>query len=223
MSPVTRGILSRVFFIKAAKYGTAFTLDVGGEEYLVTARHLFDLAVDNREVLLFRNKQWMPHELRGLIFSRSEADIAVMRLQQRLTHADFVVNPTTQGMVLGQDIYILGFPHLMHTDVGDLLGGNPAPLVKRGTASNIGGGDPEVFYVDTLSNVGFSGGPLVFSAPSSPGDVRIAGVISGFKTYHEPVIGKDGKPTGDIVELNTGLLMAYGIKHALGLIERMPK
>ena len=223
MFPITSNILQRVFFIKAEQYGTAFVIDVDGAEYLVTAKHLFDQAARNDEIQLFQNNRWTPHKVSAVSFCRSEVDIAVLRLVEHLTNPRLTVTPTIAGLVLGQDVYILGFPHLMHEDVGQHLGGNPCPLIKRGTASNLGAGDPQVLFVDTLSNEGFSGGPVVFLAPNSPQNVRVAGVISGFKTHPEPVIGRDGEPTGTYVQLNTGLLRAYGIKYALDLVSRMPQ
>jgi hypothetical protein len=221
MHPIQANILYRVFFIKAAQYGTAFTIDVEGAEYLVTAKHLFDQAESIDEIRLFRNNAWTAYAVQAFAFCRGEADIAVLRLHERLTPPDLPVMPTVDGLVLGQDVYILGFPHKMHEDVGRLLGGNPCPLIKRGTAANLGGGDPQVLFVDTLSNEGFSGGPVAFLVQNAPKNVRIAGVISGFKTHPEPVIGSDGEPTGAYVEMNTGLLRAYGIKYALDLISRM--
>jgi hypothetical protein len=223
MFPIQANILYRVFFIKATKYGTAFMIDVEGAEYLVTAKHLFDQAATSREIQLFRNNQWAPYKLNDIVFCKSEADIAVLRLQERLIPPDLPVTPSVEGLVLGQDVYILGFPHKMYEDVGQQLGGNPCPLIKRGIASSLGAGDPKILFVDTLSNEGFSGGPVVFLPPNSPKSVQIAGVISGFRTHLEPVIGSDGEPTDAYVEMNTGLLRAYGISYALDLISRMPR
>ncbi|MGA7437847.1 MAG: serine protease [Luteibacter sp.] len=221
MHPIQANILYRVFFIKAGQYGTAFTIDVEGSEYLVTAKHLFDQVESIDEIRLFRNNEWTRYAVHAFAFCRGEADIAVLRLHERLSPPDLPVMSTVDGLVLGQDVYILGFPHKMHEDVGQQLGGNPCPLIKRGTASSLGGGDPQVLFVDALSNEGFSGGPVTFLAPNTPKDVRVAGVISGFRTHPEPVIGSDGEPTGAYVEMNTGLLRAYGIKYALDLINRM--
>lgn len=221
MLPIQANILYRVFFIKAADYGTAFIINVEGAEYLVTAKHLLDQTATNHEIQIFRNNRWSPHKVHAAAFCRSEADIAVLQLQDRLIPPDLPVTPSVKGMVLGQDVYILGFPHKMHEDVGQMLGGNPCPLVKRGTASSLGAGDPKIVFVDTFSNEGFSGGPVVFSPPSAPKSVQIAGVISGFRTHRESVIGSDGEPTGNYVEINTGLLRAYGISYALDLIDRM--
>ena len=223
MFPIQANILYRVFFIKATKYGTAFMIDVEGAEYLVTAKHLFDQAATSHDIQLFRNNRWASYKLNDIVFCRSEADIVVLRLQERLIPPDLPVTPSVEGLVLGQDVYILGFPHKMYEDIGQQLGGNPCPLIKRGIASSLGGGDPKVLFVDTLSNEGFSGGPVVFLPPNSPKSVQIAGVISGFRTHREPVIGSDGEPTDAYVEMNTGLLRAYGISYALDLITRMPR
>ncbi|MEI2455664.1 serine protease [Lysobacter firmicutimachus] len=220
MHPVQANILRRVFFIKAIQYGTAFTIDVEDTEYLITAKHLFDESAEAHEVRLFRNNRWVPYEPIKVAFCRSEADIAVLRLNERLTPSGLPVTPTIAQLTLGQDLYILGFPHKMHEDVGELLGRNPCPLVKRGIASNVATGDPQVLFVDTLCNEGFSGGPVVFFSQRSPNEIRVAGVISGFRTHQEPVVGSDGEPTGTYVQLNTGLLRAFGIKHAIDLIGR---
>ncbi|RDS79589.1 serine protease [Dyella monticola] len=223
MIPIQSNILNRFFFIKAARYGTAFTIEVHGIEYLVTAKHLFDQDADNKAIELFRNNRWTQYKSSAITFCRSEVDIAVLRLHEQLTPPDLPVTATVGGLVLGQNVYILGFPYLMHEDVGQSLGGNPCPLIKRGTAANLGTRNPQVLFVDTLSNEGFSGGPVVFVAPDAPKEVRIAGVISGFKTHREPIIGKKGEPTGDYVELNTGLLRAYGVRHAVELIGRFQR
>ncbi len=54
MIPIQANILHRVFFIKAEKYGTAFTIDADGLSYLVTAKHLFDEAIATHNVKVFR-------------------------------------------------------------------------------------------------------------------------------------------------------------------------
>ena len=70
MLPIQSNILNRVFFIHAAKYGTAFTIDVEGVEYLVMAKHLFDESATNEEVRLFRNNKWMPYRPSKVAFCR---------------------------------------------------------------------------------------------------------------------------------------------------------
>lgn len=50
MLPVTN-VIYRTFFIKGSLYGTAFTIDHEGEEYLVTAKHLLDTVTDTPTIL----------------------------------------------------------------------------------------------------------------------------------------------------------------------------
>lgn len=224
MNPIQTNTLARVFFIKAAQYGTAFTMDVDGLEYLVTARHLFDLTAATHQIGLFRNNEWISFKPVAIEFSRSEADIAVLRLHERLTPEQLKIVPSIARYALGQDVYILGFPHMMHEDVGSMLNGYPCALVKRGTAASLGAGDTGVLFVDTLCNEGFSGGPVVFCPAGDPSSIHVSGVISGYRIEHEPVLSKDtGEPTGDYVTVNTGLLRAYNIKLAVELANRMAR
>ena len=111
----------------------------------------------------------------------------------------------------------------MHANGGELMYGRPLPFVKKGTLS--AGWDPEDsvkrLYVDAINNEGFSGGPLVFQEHSS-GKLKVAAVVSKFKTEDEPVLDALGKETGLKVQYNTGFLIAYGINHALDIIRKNP-
>jgi len=42
-------IFYRTFFVRAGQYGTAFTLDVDGQEFLITAAHLLSGGMNDRE------------------------------------------------------------------------------------------------------------------------------------------------------------------------------
>ncbi len=48
---ITANVYNRVFFIKAADYGTAFSIDHGGRQYLVTAKHLVN--AEKQEAIKF--------------------------------------------------------------------------------------------------------------------------------------------------------------------------
>jgi hypothetical protein len=100
--------------------------------------------------------------------------------------------------------------------------GRPLPFVKKGTLS--------VYdtltavkrpWVDAINNDGFSGGPLVFLA-TEPNVFKVAGVVSKYRVEEEPVINEKDEPTGLRVRYNTGLLLAYGIKHVTDLIDQCP-
>ncbi|MCI4569495.1 serine protease [Lysobacter sp. CFH 32150] len=215
---VPSNILYRTFFIKAEEYGTAFTVDVEGQEYLVTARHLLDQTKNQLSIQLFQNERWRTVSALVVGHARGEVDISVLQLQERLTHPEFLVNPTIAGIVLGQDVHFVGFPYKMWSNVGALMGGLPCAYVKKGTVSAFQNSDPQILHIDAINNEGFSGGPLFFYPPGQPREIRIAGVVSKFKVEYEDVLDAKWEANGMKVPYNTGFLVAYGSKYILSLI-----
>jgi Trypsin-like peptidase domain len=213
-------IFYRTFFIHAAQYGTAFTLDVDGSEFLITAAHLLESASERQVIQIMRNGQWsrIECELKGA--GRGELDVAVLRLPTRLTDPEFTVEPTFGNCHVGQDMFFLGFPYKMSVDYGPIAGGQPGAFLKKGSLSAVHPGPPRALYIDALNNEGFSGGPLYFF-PN--GDIRspcIAGIVAKYKTEHESVLDASGQTTEMKVAYNTGFLVAYDIAHALELARR---
>ena len=215
---ILTNILYRTFFVKALEYGTAFTIDVSGNEYLVTARHLLPPDGKTVELQIFRDKAWTTVSAEVVGRGRGEIDIAVLRVGARLTSAEFIVTPTMADITLGHDVYFLGFPYKMSGDIGEFMGGLPLPFAKKGTLSLLTPGSPQVLYVDAINNEGFSGGPLFFYPQGKPMELRVAAVVSKFKVEFEAVLDEDGEATKMRVPYNTGFLVAYGIKHAVDLI-----
>jgi hypothetical protein len=121
-------------------------------------------------------------------------------------------------IAIGQDVYFLGFPYKLWTDYGALSAGLPGPFLKKGTLSAVSFEYPKTLHIDAINNEGFSGGPLYFFKDGNPRDVRVAGVVSKYRTEHEPVIDEQGNPTNLKVAYNTGFMVAYDIKHALDII-----
>jgi hypothetical protein len=217
---ILTNILYRTFFIKALEYGTAFTVDVAGKEFLVTARHLLPASGDEVEIKLFHSKTWKTLSAKVVGRGRGEIDVAVLHLPAKLTETGFPVNPTIGGLTLGHEVFFTGFPHKMSGDVGSFMGGLPCPFAKKGMLALLDTGSPQVLYVDAINNEGFSGGPLFFYPNPGSLDLRIAGVVSKFKVEYETVLDEFGEPTRLRVPYNTGFLVAYGIKHVLDLIEQ---
>ena len=211
-------ILYRTFFIRSAMYGTAFTLDVGGEEYLFTARHLLS-AGSELPIQILRNRVWQPIDAKVVARGRGELDVAVLKLSVRLTDPEFKVTPTMGASFIGQDMYFVGFPYKMSVDYGSAAPGIPGPFLKKGALSSVEQGPPKKLYVDAINNEGFSGGPLYFYRNNNHQDVCVAGVVSGFRIEREPVVRDDGAPTDMHVAYNTGFLLAYDIQAALWLVQ----
>jgi len=215
---ILTNILYRTFFIKAEMYGTAFSIEIDGTEYLVTAKHLLNTNLSEFELKIFHNEAWLPLHVQVVGHAKGEIDISVLRLPIRLTHQEMVVTPSMGELTLGQDVFFLGFPYKMWGNVGSFMGGRPCPFAKKGTVSSLGTEKPQVLYIDAINNEGFSGGPLFFYPMGKPNELRIAGVVSKFRVESERVIDRDGDPTEMTIPYNTGFLVAYSINHALELI-----
>ena len=95
---LTFNVYDRVFFVKGECYGTAFTLDVGGRQYLISARHV----VGNEpvpELQVFWSKKWthLPTVLVGS--GRGEIDISVLAPAFRLSE-DIELEPRDRKSVV---------------------------------------------------------------------------------------------------------------------------
>lgn len=215
---LTTNIFYRTFFLRAGQYGTAFTLDVDGDEFLITAAHLLESSSKTQVIHILRHGQWNRIDCELTAAGRGELDIAVLKLPTRLTNPVFTVEPTFGNCHVGQDMYFLGFPYKISVDYGPIADGQPGAFLKKGSLSAVLPGPPRVFYIDALNNEGFSGGPLYFFRNGEVNMPCIAGVVSKYKTELESVINATGQGTEMKVAYNTGFLVAYDIAHALQLV-----
>lgn len=219
---ITTNVYNRVFFIRGGQYGTAFTLDIKNKQYLITARHLLADPENTESVLFLHEGVWKTLRVNVIGVARGEVDIAVLAPAIRLSPA-FPLEATQKDMVLGQDMYFVGYPYKMWADMGEILGGRPAPFIKKGTLSSAfsTADSARRLFVDAINNEGFSGGPLLFK-PQGQIEFRVAGVVAGFKTEYETVLDEHGEKTNMTVAYNTGFLLAYDIKYAVDMIAANP-
>ncbi|MEK6977238.1 MAG: hypothetical protein AABX40_02405, partial [Candidatus Hydrothermarchaeota archaeon] len=132
--------------------------------------------------------------------------------------------PSSGGMALGQDVYFLGYPYGLSTDVGPELNADfPLPLVKKAIVSSVVFRDNRLEYLllDGHNNPGFSGGPVYYTPPGKPQEHRVAGVISGYRYEWEPVYLKQ-KESSLTYKYNTGIIIAVGIRIVLDIIDTNP-
>jgi hypothetical protein len=149
-----------------------------------------------------------------------DVDISVLALGFQLSPTR-PLTPTGAGIGFGQDVYFLGFPYNLFTDIGANNRDFPVPFIKKAIVSSITKvGDAEVTFLDGHNNPGFSGGPVVFVPPGQR-DFRVAAVISGYRFEREPVFVGD-QPTNLAYRYNTGIIIAYGIRHAVDLAQSNP-
>ncbi len=216
---ITANFVQRTFCVKYKdETGTAFTIDVGGLEYLITAKHVVADITSKDSIEVLRDTEWeaLPVQLVG--HGEGEIDVSVLTTDEILTPPKLPVQASSNGLVYGQDVYFLGFPYGW---VGDVVVGDeqyPLPFVKRATLS-LFNETTGVLNLDGHNNPGFSGGPVIFGPEGRP-PTTVAGIISGYMTVPEPVQGDAEKEL--TYQDNTGIIVAYKIEHALSLIQGKP-
>jgi hypothetical protein len=101
---ITFNVLDRIFFIRGAEYGTAFTLDRDGRQYLVTARHLLGTDAGRSAIEVFHDDQWKSLPVRVVGFGVGEVDVAVLAPAVRLSE-DIQLEPSMGGSRLHKTCY----------------------------------------------------------------------------------------------------------------------
>lgn len=213
---IVSNIYMRVVRIQiGASRGTAFTIDVEGRQYLVTAAHLLPVGSGPFEAILDGNAHVKTAVEFVPIPVRSGADVAVTALATPLS-GDLPIVASMDGMIFGQDCYFLGYPH------GLGLGGSRSPhlaFVKRALLSaheRVGGPDGVgTLYLDGHNNVGFSGGPVFFYRDGDRNKPSIAGVVSGYRAEFSPVHIDGQEANGAGVLANSGIVVATDIAHVV--------
>jgi hypothetical protein len=247
---LTTNVYDRVLMIRiGTNYGTGFALDVDGRQYLITAKHVIAGLGSEGTVLIFRNDGWSPLPVK--VFRCDDpVDIAVLVPPTQLT-VDYPLEPTMKGVRYGQDMYFAGFPYGLHTSAPALNGGYPVAFVKKAVMSGeiVEDGASEIL-LEGYNNPGFSGGPLVYRDLDRTASVfKVAAVVKGFRADIAPIFKQeeirpdqvtaddiakdrivhshDGRTlrlndTGEVVKLNTDILVAYNISYAIALIRKNP-
>lgn len=218
---VTANVLTRIFQIRfGSNLGTCFTFDVGGRQYLITARHVVAGIKSEDKIEIMRDGQWQFLAVKAFFPSPDFVDIVVLAPPFQISST--LPLPPAESYMLSQDVYFLGFPYGLYVDDKILNGGYPLPFVKKGVLAafpNDEGGTP-VLIIDGMNNPGFSGGPVVLK-DSKSGNWSVASVISSYHVQDDRVL-LDGKGTPLSVRSNSGLIYSYGIMKALEVIKANP-
>jgi hypothetical protein len=239
-----------VLMIRAGdNIGSAFTIDVDGRQYLVTAKHVVANLKERDTVDVWKSEAWHPMKM-DVFRCDGSIDIAVLVPPEQLT-VNFPLEPTSAGLRYFQDIYFAGFPYGVYFTEAKNLSVYPIPFLKKGLIS-AEAKDPSgeiALYLDGHNNPGFSGGPIVFRDldHNEAWIFKVTGVVSGYEPELTPVL----KPvkikanedlskvdawrirtvkgqkvryedTDQMVSTNTGIVVGYGIDHAVELIRKHP-
>lgn len=201
--------------------GTVFTLDVQGRQYLITARHVVETLAPHGTLDIYRNGSWTPTEIGDVWFASSGADLAVIDLLSPLSPSLPVTAADTTAYSLSQEVYFLGFPFGLRTEVGSINDGYPIPFVKAGIISSFekNSGNSSIIFIDGINNPGFSGGPVV--TVDARHQVTVIGIIAGYRFSDDPIL-LHGKPSGLTYQSNTGLIVASNLKEVFSRIAASP-
>lgn len=213
----TTNILQRVFCLFYGKYyGTCFTLDVEGCQYIVTAKHLVpDLKGEDTVRILHESRQkTLPVRLVGHADGRVDISVLAAGLCLSPTHE---LRAVRGEVMLAEEIYFMGFPYQFSSGAEKINRGFPVPCVKKGIVSALSA-DQAPLLLDAHNNDGFSGGPVVRMEGKTP---TVIAVISGYEAEQKAVyLGED--ETDLSLGENSGITISYAIGNALDLIKNNP-
>jgi S1-C subfamily serine protease len=214
-------ILGRTHMIKVGDtQGTGFGIEHKGKLYFVTARHVVaGLAASDAVIEVMKAGTWQKvHTIRTLFPSSPDVDIAVFETDEKIPVSYKILMASgADGPTLGQQVWFLGYPWGLGSHAAN---GSEIPFIKRGTMSAIDGSNPQapVIYIDGFNNPGFSGGPIVYWDFKAHA-YRILGVVQGYKEDTAKMM-VNGHLADTRLLVNSGILVAYDIKHVIEAIER---
>lgn len=194
-SQIPSEVLTRVLLIQVGDvYGSGFTIDVDGRQYIVTAKHVVEkLPNEAASTIQVRNKNsWAP--LSVTVFKCDDpVDIAVLIPSAQVT-VNLPLEPTSKGLFLGQDAYFVGFPFALQfaKTYGSLP--NVFGFVGKATVGQIDSMPDrkmQRILLDAFINPGISGSPVVFQdLRQSVRTFRVAGVMVSFESSLSSVMKK---------------------------------
>jgi hypothetical protein len=215
---VNNSIVESVFFIKIDEStGSSFTITIKDEQYLISARHLFNNYIHNEEVTinLFHQEIWKTVKGNILHHSNPLIDVSVFRLPYAI--APKYIFSTSTNLMYGQDVFMLGFPYGHYQEVGEMNRNYPMAFIKKACFSSARKSIDEgvILFFDGHNNKGFSGGPIAHY----DGNTNIASIHAIISGYI-PQEGSINTPFGDWkYNENSGIVVSYSIKHAIEIIE----
>ncbi len=218
---ITCNAIQRTFHIKIGQSaGTCFTIDIDNKQYIVTAKHVVSNFIGTSNIEIFHEKQWKTIEVNVVGHCEGEIDISVLATNIQISPT-FPLEATSAGLTYGQDVYFLGFPYGMTGEMGPINRNFPLPFAKKAIISSMSfENKTEICFLDGHNNPGFSGGPVIFKKPNSM-EYKVCSVVSGYRYEEEPIY-QNGKPIPFELRANTGIVITYGVKHAVDLIEANP-
>lgn len=224
---IQKEVIDRVLRIRfEEESATAFTLEQNGFQFIITAKHLFEKASwpNTATIDLLLEGVYKSFAVDIRYPEDDHIDIAVLHTNPYKEIAPFMGNIfSSEGMILGQDVYFLGYPYDFDTFLAGVSGSNtPLPFVKKACISGMLAPSPSVMFLDGHNNPGFSGGPVCFKKVNGS-SFSIAGVISGYRYSKMAVLDENDNETDFYVKENTGIIEAMDISFAVNVAKEWIK
>lgn len=210
--------------------GSCFAYSAGGFIYLITASHVIKSlphAVEGKLYIYTQNK-WKeikvtPYFSSDRSYINGDIDIAVIKTSIQAA-PNIEVELSCENSVLGQDVYFLGFPYFGNRIIPYLAdpinNGKPLPLVKKATLSSLPRTEYPYFFLDGHNNPGFSGGPITFWDSKSTKQ-KVLGVVSSYLLHPGEIKQIEAVSPNLSYQENSGLAIAYNIRYAKDIIDRL--
>lgn len=196
--------------------GTAFTIERGGREWLVTARHLLPEEPAPEVRLTGRSGEFVLR-LGFIPGLADQTDIAVAPLENPIT-PQLALIPHSDGVIWSQDVYFLGFPFGMATQISHDPTDQIAFVKHAIVSASIQATGTRLWFLDGHNNPGFSGGPVVAHTPESE-TMQVIGVVAGNRGRDRPIVVQGQPLETAVVRENTGIIVATDIHHVNELID----
>src|SRR5581483_944241 len=247
---VTTNVLRRVLLIRVGDMlGTAFTIDIDGRQYLLTAKHVVEGLKDEDVIRVRKDRGWSTLHVK-VLRCKDPVDIAVLIPPVQMT-VNYPLDANVGGVMVGAEAFFVGFPYGF--EAGWSRNGHyPLGLTKKATIAQFTDGPDsrvvEAILLDGYNNPGFSGSPVVIrDIDQASRPYKVVAVVSSFRFEAAPVLKTEEvtiqqvtdedvkksrimehnghlyrvlRETGDFVKLNTGIATAYSINPAIDLIRR---
>ena len=216
-------ILERVFRIRFRGRGaTAFALETGEAQYLVTSKQLFACVGFPiwTAVEVLEGNCYTLHNVLIQYPQNAKIDISVMRVKPFCRFAGKIpFRLSSEGLDDGQMVQIFGYPH----DIDQLTAAFPKcnaaqPFRKTALISGMLRPAPALFVLDGSHDPGFSGAPVCFQRPGED-ELSVAGVLSDVHHVINPVIDARSDHETDFRVLDHGgSIVVFDIAFALEVI-----
>ncbi len=218
--------------------GTIFNIDVDGREYWVTATHIltgakgkpYGRVADKTVELKILNPggeglQWIPVKFTVLQPARDVDVVALVAPSLILASVKNASPPaSSEGLMFGGPCEFLGYglDGGWRAKIGT-AGSFWWPFIKHCTVSGMDT-DSGMWILDGINNPGFSGGPVILGTGDN---LKFVAVISGYYLQPTEVIRGNAAALApdtpkDVVNVNSGFIIAYDIAHAVDLIKKNP-